>query len=67
MATTWAIDWDDAAAAQEFAGLAATLAPVGAAVALDTSGRSTRVTVAERQEELEAWRARLAEVAPPAP
>lgn len=67
VATTWAIDWDEAAAAEEFATLAATLAPAGAAVALDTSGRSTRITVAERADELEAWRARLAESAPPAP
>jgi hypothetical protein len=64
VAAAWAIDWQDASAAAEFAERAAAFAPAGATLALDTSGRSTRLCVAERAEELEVWRARLAEVAP---
>jgi hypothetical protein len=65
VAALWAIDWDSAEAAAQFASAAAALAPEGAALHIDTSGVSTRVTSVERAEDLDAWRARLAEAAPP--
>jgi hypothetical protein len=60
----WAIDWADADAAARFSTLAAALAPEGAVLRIDTSGASTRLVAVERPEDLEAWRARLAELAP---
>jgi hypothetical protein len=63
-ATLWAIDWSSADAAERFAELAASLAPAGATLRIDTSGSSTRITAAERAEDLEAWRARFGEAVP---
>jgi hypothetical protein len=64
VATLWAIEWASADAAARFAELGAPLAPVSAALRVDTSGSSTRITAVERSEDLEAWRSRLGEVIP---
>jgi hypothetical protein len=64
VAALWAIDWEDATAAQRFAELASTLAPEGAVSHIDTNGATTRLVVAERAEDLDTWRARLAAAAP---
>jgi hypothetical protein len=61
VATLWAIEWSSAEAAQRFSELAASFAPAGATLRLDTSRSSTRITAAERAEDVEAWQARLAE------
>jgi hypothetical protein len=65
VAALWAIDWDTPAAAAQFESLAAALAPEGGLLHIDTSGVSTRVTVVERAEDIDAWRARLAQAVPP--
>ena len=64
LATLWAIEWADADSAARFGALGAELSPEGAALRIDTTGASTRITAVERSENLEAWRAALAEVAP---
>jgi hypothetical protein len=64
VAVAWAIDWTESAAAARFADLAASLAPAGAVLRLDTTGASTRIVAVERRDDLEAWRSRLAELAP---
>ncbi|HTV19415.1 MAG TPA: hypothetical protein VMG12_12105 [Polyangiaceae bacterium] len=67
IATLWSIEWASADAAERFAELAAALGPEGAALRIDTSGTSTRITAVEREEDLEAWRARHAEAVPSSP
>jgi hypothetical protein len=64
IATLWAIDWADAESAARFSTLAASLAPPGAVLRIDTAGASTRLVAVERPEDLDAWRARLGELAP---
>lgn len=64
VATLWALEWESAETASRFAELAAALAPAGATVRIDTLDASTRITAVERAEDLEAWRARGAEVVP---
>jgi hypothetical protein len=64
VAALWAIDWADADSAARFSTLAAALAPPGAVLRIDTAGVSTRLVAVERPEDLDAWRARLAELAP---
>lgn len=64
VATLWAIEWSDADAAARFAELGASFAPAGATLRIDTSGSSTRISAAERAEDLEAWQARLREALP---
>ena len=63
-ATLWALEWASAEVAARFAELAETLAPEGVTLRIDTSAASTRITAVERSEDLEPWRARLAEVVP---
>jgi hypothetical protein len=64
VATLWAIEWSSADAAQRFAELASSLAPAGATLRLDTSGSSTRITAAERGEDVEGWQVRFGEALP---
>jgi hypothetical protein len=64
VATLWAIEWSSADAAERFAELGASFAPAGATLRIDTAGSSTRITAAERVEDLEAWRARLGDAVP---
>jgi hypothetical protein len=64
VAALWMIEWADAEAAARFSTLAASLLPAGALLRIDTSGTSTRLVAVERPEDLDAWRARLAELAP---
>jgi hypothetical protein len=64
VAVVWAIDWADSASAARFAELARPLAPAGAVLRIDTMGSSTRLVAVERADDLEPWRARLAERGP---
>jgi hypothetical protein len=64
VAVVWAIEWADADAAARFSTLAAPLASDGAVSRIDTSEVSTRFVAVERPEDLEPWRARLAELGP---
>jgi hypothetical protein len=64
VAALWAIEWADAEAAARFSTLAASLSPAGAVLRIDTSGAATRIVAVERPDDLEAWRARLAELEP---
>jgi hypothetical protein len=63
-AVVWSIEWSDAVSATQFAELFARFHPDPAAIQIETLGKRSRVVVAERTGDLDAWSLRAADGSP---